>query len=358
MPGSAPAGSLGTNGTVAPVAPDAPASPGSPLAEAGAPNTRIRTTVAKAVAGAVDRRRDVVVVVLPPVCETAQATGRFRDRRPRASGPMRSTPPEIEPGTARGVTPGHHAFELEGPPEAPPDLRLARPRRARPPHPRPESEDYHRRTGTGDPGHLAHVRASTPGRHPVEAPDVQEQIEGSVDLEVVEPSHVALHEHGPRRPVGLSPGRLNRQRRTVHADRRPPVLGEPQHGGPGAASQIERPSGLHRGSLLHDLRRRDAGVPRRAATPIRSLEGAPGGGHQISASNVSQAFGSPESKPVLNQVTRCSDVPCVNDSGSILPCVRSWIRSSPTAAAAVRASSMSPGWRTSRAYADAAHTPA
>ena len=89
MPGSAPAGSLGTNGTVAPVAPDAPAPPGSPLAEAGATNTRIATTVAKAVAGAVDRRRDVVVVVLPPVCETAEATGRFPDRRPSASG---STP--------------------------------------------------------------------------------------------------------------------------------------------------------------------------------------------------------------------------------------------------------------------------
>ena len=31
------------------------------------------------------------------------------------------------------------------------------------------------------------------------------------------------------------------------------------------------------------------------------------------------------------------------------PCVCSWIRSSPTAAAAVRASSMSPGWSTFRA---------
>ena len=82
MPGSAPAGtSVGTIGTVAPGAPDAPASPGSPLAKAGAANTRVRTTVAKAVAGAVDRRRDVVVV-LPPVCETAQVIGWFRERRP------------------------------------------------------------------------------------------------------------------------------------------------------------------------------------------------------------------------------------------------------------------------------------
>src|SRR4249919_1998618 len=65
MPGSAPAGGVGAIGRVAPVAPDAPASPGSSLAEAGTANTRIRTTVAKAVAGAVDRRRDDVVVVLP-----------------------------------------------------------------------------------------------------------------------------------------------------------------------------------------------------------------------------------------------------------------------------------------------------
>ena len=86
MPGGAPAGTIGTVGTaaaVAPVAPDMPASPGSSLAEAGAANTRIRTTVARAVAGAVDRRRDVVVVMLPPVCVTAQATERFRERRPQ-----------------------------------------------------------------------------------------------------------------------------------------------------------------------------------------------------------------------------------------------------------------------------------
>src|SRR5215207_5597877 len=351
MPGSAPAGSLGTNctvGPVAPLAPDAPASPRSPLAEAGTAK-RITTTVATTVAGAVDRRRDVVVGASPP--GVRDRAGYWTVPRPstRCLRFDPSTPPEVEPGTSRGVTPGHYAFELEGLPEAPPDLRLARPRRARPPHPRLECEDHHPRAGTGDPGDLAHVRASTRGRQPVEAPDVQEQVEGPVNLELVQLCHVALHKHGPRRPVGLPPGRFDRQRRTVHADRRPPVLGEPQHGRPSAASQIKRPSGLHPGSLLHDLGRRDAGVPRRSATPIRSLEGAARGRHQMSASNVSQAFGSPESKPVRNQVTRCSDVPCVNDSGSILPCVRSWIRSSPTAAAAVRASSMSPGWRTSRA---------
>src|SRR4029453_10854988 len=167
MPGSAPAGTIGTVGTtatVAPVAPDTPASPGSPLAEGGAANTRIRARVARAVAGAVDRRRDVVVVMLPPVCETAQATERFRERRPKASGWMPSTPPEVEPGAARGVTPGDHAFELEGLPEAPPDLRLARPRRPRPPHARPEPEDHHPRAGPRDTGPLRPPRA--PGARP------------------------------------------------------------------------------------------------------------------------------------------------------------------------------------------------
>ena len=75
MPGSAPAGSAATIGTVgavgavgmvAPVGPEAPASDGWSLAETGAASTRIRTTVAKAVAGAADRRRDVAVVSLPP----------------------------------------------------------------------------------------------------------------------------------------------------------------------------------------------------------------------------------------------------------------------------------------------------
>src|SRR4029453_17669383 len=103
-----------------------------------------------------------------------------------------STPAEVEPGTAGWMTTGHHAFELEGLPEAPSDLRLARPRRARPPHVRTESEDNPPRAGTGDPGPVAHVGAATSGAQAVEAPDVQDQIEGPVDPEIVEPRHVAL----------------------------------------------------------------------------------------------------------------------------------------------------------------------
>ena len=47
--------------------------------------------------------------------------------------------------------------------------------------------------------------------------------------------------------------------------------------------------------------------------------------------------------PRTNQLCRCSADPCVHDSGTTRPCVRSWMRSSPTAAAASSASATS--WR-------------
>ncbi len=37
--------------------------------------------------------------------------------------------------------------------------------------------------------------------------------------------------------------------------------------------------------------------------------------YSFAAPNVSHCSGSPESNPLLNQRTRCADVPCVNDSG-------------------------------------------
>jgi hypothetical protein len=57
--------------------------------------------------------------------------------------------------------------------------------------------------------------------------------------------------------------------------------------------------------------------------------------------NVLQLEGSPLSKPLLNQRRRCSEEPCVQRSGLTWPWVASWIRSSPTAAAASSASLMS-----------------
>ena len=62
-----------------------------------------------------------------------------------------------------------------------------------------------------------------------------------------------------------------------------------------------------------------------------------GTGGQIGPLNVSQSFGSPDSRPTVNQCWRCSAEPWVQPSGSTWPWVRSWIRSSPTAAAALSA---------------------
>ena len=59
-------------------------------------------------------------------------------------------------------------------------------------------------------------------------------------------------------------------------------------------------------------------------------------------SKVSQAVGSPLSKPARNHFTRCSRVPWVNASGLTPWPDCCWIRSSPTAAAAFSPSSRSP----------------
>ena len=47
--------------------------------------------------------------------------------------------------------------------------------------------------------------------------------------------------------------------------------------------------------------------------------------------------------PRTNQLCRCSAEPCVHDSGTTRPCVRSWMRSSPTDAAA--SSAWATSWR-------------
>ena len=56
----------------------------------------------------------------------------------------------------------------------------------------------------------------------------------------------------------------------------------------------------------------------------RSYSRSPGGGNlRRGYLNVLQAFGSPESRPRRNQVTRCSDDPCVKRSGATWPvCMR------------------------------------
>ena len=61
--------------------------------------------------------------------------------------------------------------------------------------------------------------------------------------------------------------------------------------------------------------------------------------------NVSQAAGSPVEYPFLNQLERCSADPCVQVSGFTAAPALAWMRSSPTAEAACRPSSMSPSSR-------------
>ena len=55
---------------------------------------------------------------------------------------------------------------------------------------------------------------------------------------------------------------------------------------------------------------------------------------------MSQAFGSPAANPALNQRTRCSDVPCVNASGTTRPPDCFCNRSSPIALAVLRVSGL------------------
>src|SRR5215207_1765988 len=56
--------------------------------------------------------------------------------------------------------------------------------------------------------------------------------------------------------------------------------------------------------------------------------------HSAPAAKVSHVFGSPLRKPWLSHFCRLAAEPCVQLSGETWPCIFSWIRSSPTAAAA------------------------
>src|SRR4029453_13992316 len=112
------------------------------------------------------------------------------------------------------------------------DLGLARALGAGPPCPLPMSEHQHPSPGAGDPGHLSHVRVSTIGRDTMEASDIQDQIEGSVDLELREPRHVALGEHRARHPVGLPPSGPERRAPPPPRPTPPPPPSRPPPGGP------------------------------------------------------------------------------------------------------------------------------
>ena len=73
---------------------------------------------------------------------------------------------------------------------------------------------------------------------------------------------------------------------------------------------------------------------------------------------MSQSSRFPRSNPRRNQRTRIADDPCVKLSGRTARPDIFWILSSPMAAAAARPSSMSPGSRSFRCYAECPHAPA
>jgi hypothetical protein len=66
------------------------------------------------------------------------------------------------------------------------------------------------------------------------------------------------------------------------------------------------------------------------------------------ASKELQELISPDSSPLSNQLTLCTELPCVKESGVICPCDCIWSRSSPMLLAAFRPSSISPCSRMSR----------
>src|SRR5690606_4008318 len=116
------------------------------------------------------------------------------------------------------------------------------------------------------------------------------------------------------------------------------AVGEREPGGGGRRCTEARPElvGEHRQQRIAEPHRCGAGEG--AQRQQRNDSGVQG----VRTENVSQLPTSPRSSPVRNQRARCCDVPWVKPSGTTTPWVRRWMLSSPTAAAALRASSMSP----------------
>jgi uncharacterized protein len=107
-----------------------------------------------------------------------------------------------------------------------------------------------------------------------------------------------------------------------------------------------------------DHRRGPLEVVYRHLTESRASASAASCGELCHSPNVLHCEASPVEKPRRNHVWRCSLLPWVHDSRSMRPCDCCWMRSSPTAAAALSASSISPGSSRLRALASCAQTPA
>src|SRR5581483_10411025 len=95
----------------------------------------------------------------------------------------------------------------------------------------------------------------------------------------------------------------------------------------------KRPRGGGTLTCASQVRGEAAHVPEQESAAKRS-----GARDDSAHPKVLQRFASPVWKPVENQCVRSAEEPCVHVSGLTCPCVACWMRSSPTAAAALSAS--------------------
>src|SRR3989440_4755421 len=131
----------------------------------------------------------------------------------------------------------------------------------------PERVQQIGRAGPRRPGDLARVCRLCRLRQGVEASLIKEKVEARIDRILVEPRNVAHEEHdrqlGGRR---LGAGGADSPWHEIHTGHLPAAARHVDGGGPGAAAEIERPTGRQATSTLDDLdqlRWRDAAVPRR-----------------------------------------------------------------------------------------------
>src|SRR6266540_434221 len=99
----------------------------------------------------------------------------------------------------------------------------------------------------------------------MEASQVEHQVEGAIQSHLAKLRDVAAVYGGVRQALDLAGGAIDRDLDEVHSGRRPPMSCQIRDFVPGSAPQIERPPWWQRSlalDQLHNLRRRDARVPR------------------------------------------------------------------------------------------------
>src|SRR6266508_1750121 len=99
----------------------------------------------------------------------------------------------------------------------------------------------------------------------MEASQVEHQVEGAIQSHLAKLRDVAAVYGGVRQALDLAGGAIDRDLDEVHSGRRPPMSCQIRDLIPGSAPQVERPPWWQRSlalDQLHNLRRRDARVPR------------------------------------------------------------------------------------------------